>query len=314
MMKMRLLAVLLSWGVTWSAAQAAEGPPSRALWIWEVESYAMVEKPEVAADAIAFMKKNGVDTLYLYADAYKSSNLIAENPALYRAFIERAHQQGMRVYALLGSAYLHTETYILPARRADAQAMFQRVLTYNQAAPRAARFDGINMDIEPHLLDAWNDRTRVELMRHFLDMSAALMHLKTVAGADIHVGPAIPFWLDGIQLDWRGQRKPVSEHVIDLYDYVALMDYRDKAEGNDSILSHAASEIAYANKVGKRVVIGLETTKNDIDKVTFFEEGPRVMEREISKVTAALAKDPSFAGYALHHYREWRDWLQRKWP
>ena len=313
-MKAHLLAVVLLLGMPWSITRAAEGPPNRALWIWEAESYAMVEKPEVAADAIAFMKKNGVNTLYLYADAYKSRNLIADNPALYRSFIESAHEKGMHVYALLGSAYLHTETYILPERRADAQAMFQRVLTYNQAAPPAARFDGINMDIEPHLLNAWNDDTRVELMRQFLEMSAALMRLKTLAGADLSVGPAIPFWLDGMQLDWRGQRRPVSEHVIDLYDYVALMDYRDKAEGRDGILSHAASEIAYANKVGKRVVIGLETTKNDIDKVTFYEEGPRVMEREISKVSAALAKEPSFAGYALHHYREWRAWLQRKWP
>ena len=315
-MKAHLLAVWFFSCMSCSIAPAAQAQtvPSRAIWIWEGESYSMVEKPAVAEEAIDFMKKNGVDTLYLYADAYQARNLIVESPALYRSFIEYAHRRGMRVYALLGSAYLNTEAYILPERRADAQAMFQRVLTYNQAAPSAARFDGINMDIEPHILDAWNENTRFQLLRQFLDMSAALMQLKKVYGVELSVGPAIPFWLDGIELEWQGQRKPVSEHSIDIYDYVALMDYRDKADGSDGIIDHASNEIAYANRTGKKVVVGLETTKNDINKVTFYEEGPKVMEREIAKVNAALMKEPSFAGYALHHYGEWRKWLRRKWP
>jgi hypothetical protein len=306
-----IFSCVICWVVPATEAQAA---PSRAIWIWEAQSYSMVENPAVADEAIDFMKKSGIDTLYLYADAFQNRNLIVESPALYRAFIERAHRQGMRVYALLGSAYLNTETYILPERRADALAMFQRVLTYNQAAPRRARFDGVNMDIEPHILDAWNADTRLELLRQFLDMSAMLMQLKKTYGVELAVGPAIPFWLDGLELEWRGQRKPVSEHAIDIYDYVALMDYRDKADGSDGIIDHASSEIAYANRTGKKVVIGLETTKNDINKVTFHEEGPLVMEREITKVTEALNQEPSFAGYALHHYGEWRKWLGRTWP
>lgn len=315
-MKVHLMVVWLVFCMSCSMAAAvqAKSVPSRAIWIWEGESYAMVEQPAVAEEAIDFMKKNGVDTLYLYADAYQARNLIVESPALYRSLIEYAHGRGMHVYALLGSAYLNTEAYILPERRADAQAMLQRILTYNQAAPSAARFDGINLDIEPHILNAWNEDTRLDLLRHFLDMSAALMRLKKVYGVQLSVGPAIPFWLDGIELEWQGQRKPVSEHAIDIYDYVALMDYRDKADGSDGIIDHASNEIAYANRTGKKVVVGLETTKNDINKVTFYEEGPKIMEREITKVNAALMKEPSFAGYALHHYGEWRKWLRRQWP
>lgn len=298
-------------------APSAAGTPAkkthRAIWIWEEESYAMVEKRAVADDALDFMKQQGVDTLYLYADAFQARNLLIERPDLYGNLIERAHKKEIRVYALLGSAYLNTETYILPERRADALAMFQRVLTYNQTAPRTARFDGINMDIEPHLLDAWEDDTRIQLMTHFLNMSADLMRLKAMYKVNLSVGPAIAFWLDGMEVEWRGKRKLVSEHVIDLYDYVALMDYRDKAEGRDSIISHAESEINYANRTGKKVVIGLETTKNDLDKVTFYEEGPLVMEGEIGKVTAAFQKDASFDGYALHHYGAWRKWLQQDW-
>ncbi|KRG45156.1 hypothetical protein ARC78_02920 [Stenotrophomonas pictorum JCM 9942] len=286
---------------------------SRAMWTWEAESYAMVEDPAVAEEAAAYLKSQQIDTIYLYADAYKGRNLIVDQPQLYRAFIERMHGKKMKVYALLGSWYLSTQNYVLPAYRKEAEAMFRRVVEYNASVPEAARFDGANLDIEPHILDEWNDDTRADLLVGFLDMSAAVMRIKQESGATLMVGPAIPFWLDGIEVEWNGRHRPVSEHTINIYDYVALMDYRDKAEGRDSILSHAASEIAYANEVGKKVVIGLEVSSNDINKVTFHEEGPKVFEQEVRKVERALRNEPSFAGFAIHHYRAWRRWSGQYW-
>jgi len=89
------------------------------------------------------------------------------------------------------------------------------------------------------------------------------------------------------------------------------MDYRHKAAGSDSILSHAASEIAYADRVGKKVVIGLEVSPNELDKVTFDRVGPKVFEQAVGTVEQALRGDPSFAGFAIHHYRTYRNWIER---
>lgn len=284
---------------------------SRAVWTWEAESYAMVEDPAVAQEAVDYLQSQHIDTVYLYADAYRGRNLLVERPELYRAFIEQLHRRHMKVYALLGSAYLHTENYVLPAYRRQAEAMLRRVLQYNAAAPAVARFDGVNLDIEPHILDEWSDSTRERLLAGFLDMGEALMKLKREYHASLAVGPAIPFWLDGIELERNGARRPVSEHAIDLFDYVALMDYRHKAAGRDSILSHAASEIAYADRVGKKVVIGLEVSPNELDKVTFDRVGPKVFEQAVGTVEQALCGDPSFAGFAIHHYRTYRHWIER---
>ncbi|HET8748425.1 MAG TPA: hypothetical protein VFM98_22705 [Ramlibacter sp.] len=285
---------------------------SRAVWTWEAESYAMVRDPAVAQEAVRYLTSQGIDTVYLYADAYRGHNLIVEQPQLYRAFIERLHRQHMRVYALLGSSYLHTERYVLPAYRQQAQDMFRRVVQYNAAVPAQARFDGASLDIEPHILDEWNDDTRERLLAGFLDMGAALMAIKREHHAStLTVSPAIPFWLDGIELTWHGVTKPVSEHVIDVFDEVALMDYRHKVEGRDSILSHAASEIAYANRVGKKVVIGLEVSPNELEKITFDQVGPKALQQALRTVEAALREDPSFAGFAIHHYRTYRRWVER---
>ncbi|HWX64978.1 MAG TPA: hypothetical protein VNZ27_00995 [Rhodanobacter sp.] len=290
---------------------SAMGQVSRAVWTWEADSYAMVEDPAAAQEAVTYLHSQHIDTVYLYADAYQGHNLIVEQPELYRAFIERLHRQHMKVYALLGSAYLHTENYVLPAYRKQAEDTFRRVVQYNVAAPAAARFDGANLDIEPHILDEWNDNTRERLLADFLDMGDALMKIKRKYHATLAVGPAIPFWLDGIDLEWKGVKRPVSEHVIDLFDYVALMDYRHKTVGSDSILSHAASEIAYADRVDKKVVIGLEVSPNELEKVTFDKVGPKVFEQALSTVEQALHDDPSFAGFAIHHYRTYRNWIER---
>ena len=49
-----------------------------------------------------------------------------------------------------------------------------------------------------------------------------------------------------------GAAAPLSERVQDLYDYVAIMDYRNFAEGSDSIISHAEDELAYGDPIAGR--------------------------------------------------------------
>ena len=291
-----------------SAGGAGPRPPpaSRAVWTWEQPSYAMLESPAVADEALDFLARKRIGIVYLYADAFGGRNLLVQEPARYRAFIRAAHARGIRVYALLGSWYLHTERYVLPAHQREAVAMLQRVLGYNAASARGERFDGVNYDIEPHLLDEWNDAARPRLLRGFLDMTAAMMAARRKSGQALPVGPAMPFWWDGITVEWRGARKPASQHVADLTDFVALMDYRNRAAGSDSILSHAQDELDYARRTGKRVAIGLEFNPSTPAKLSFHGRGEAAFEREAAAVEAAWGGDPAFAGFVFHHYEGYR--------
>lgn len=289
------------------AHASSPAPAPRAVWTWEEPSYAMLESAPAAREALAFLQRERIGIVYLYADAFGGRNLIEREPQRYRDFIRNAHARGIRVQALLGSWYLHTERYVLPENRAEAKAMLQRVLDYNAAAEPAERFDGVNYDIEPHLLDEWDDATRERLLGDFLDMSAMLMETKRRSGQRLPVGPAMPFWWDGIELEWRGVRKPVAEHVIDATDYVALMDYRNRADGGDGILAHAEDEMAYAGKTGKRVAIGLEFNPAEPAKLSFHGMDRAAFEREAGKVEAAYRGRPAFAGFVFHHYLGYRD-------
>ncbi|WP_020652838.1 hypothetical protein [Massilia niastensis] len=309
-MKRILASLLLAVGMSAHAAPDPGAPEAapRAIWTWEEESYAMLQQGAAAERGIAFLKSKSIDTVYLYADALKGRNLITEQPQLYRALVRRMHANGLKVYALLGSGYLNTERYVLPRYRAQAEAMLQRVLDYNKGAAPEERFDGINLDIEPHILDEWSTR-KMALLAEFIEMSDALVRLKQKSGQALPMGPAIPFWFDGIQIDWKGKRKPVSQHVQDLYDYVALMDYRDRADGGDGIISHAMDELEYANATGRKVMIGVETLPNTIRKVSFHHLKEADMERELGLTAKSVGAMPAFGGFVIHHYQSYRKWL-----
>lgn len=282
----------------------------RGIWTWEQATLTMVASERAALDAIAFFERKGVTAVYLYADDFAGRNLLRQQPERVRAFIRLAHGRDIQVRALLGSIYLHTERYVLPSFHPAAVSMLQRVLDYNAAAEPAARFDGVNYDIEPHILRQWGPATRADLLRGFLDMTAAMLEARHRSGQVLPIGPAIPFWWDEILVEWRGVRKPASEHIIDLTDYVTLMDYRDRADGDDSIISHAQRELAYADRVGKRVEIGLEFGPATPAKVTFSGESEAVFEREAAKVAAVFGGRPAFGGLVLHHYDVYRRFVR----
>lgn len=137
------------------------------------------------------------------------------------------------------------------------------------------------------------------------------MAMKRASGQSLKVGPAVPFWLDGIEVEYAGATKPASEHFQDIYDHVVLMDYRNRAAGPDGIIRHGEQEVAYGRKIGKPVWLGLEFSPNAISKLTFDGLTPVQARQELALVHRAYAREPGYAGMVFHHYRTFRAWMQR---
>jgi hypothetical protein len=308
-----LRVLLLELGLAVISMNAAAAPP-RAVWLWEKDAYRILDEKPARAEALRFLTGKGIGTVYFYADAWRGRNAIVDQPDRLRAVVRAMHKRGLRVAALLGSAELQTQEYVLPDRRDRAIAMFERVLDYNRSSKSLERFDGVNVDIEPYLLDDWAERTE-ELARDYLDLGAIFMDLKRARDPKLVVGPAMPFWWDGIEgLSWNGRAARLSEHVQDLYDYVSLMDYRNFATGGDGIIAHAENELAYGSKIGKPVWIGIETLPGDPAKLTFHGKDEAALERELALVADHCRSERSFAGFVIHHFSAYRDWLAAQTP
>jgi hypothetical protein len=302
--------LVLSWVCVVSGCSAAA---QRAVWIWEEDADRMLGNDEARREVETFLDRQHISTMYLYADEFHGRNLLGNEPEKYRKLIANAHARGFKVFALLGSAYLNTEEYILPEKRSAAVQMFGSVLEFNKNTPdESSRFDGVNIDIEPYILDDWSS-LRPLRGRQYLELSAEFMRMKAEAGSSLLVGPAMPFWYDGIEdVECKGLRRKLNECVQDIYDYVAIMDYRNYAEGSDSIVSHALDELDYADRIGKMVMIGIDTIETTPAKLTFFGKGEKYLEAQLALAESAMTRHRSFGGFVVHHLKTYRDLVEEK--
>ncbi len=303
------------------------GPRRRApgaVWIWEEATVRLLESPGARHVLAAFLEGPAASavaprTIYLYADRYDGAHDLVDRPALYRDLVSWARARGWVVHALLGSAYYFAPMYAYARYHEKAVGLVDAVIDYNTVAPPEARFDGIQIDIEPYVLPDWDEAP--EVPRQYLDMLDAMVsRARARAGESLDVGPAIPRWFDRsdecLRVAWRGRVRTCADHVQDIADYIAIMDYRDVAEGSVGIIEQAAAEIAYGQAIGRPVVIGVETADvssgSDPEAITFHEEGSVHMAGEIAKARAAFEKHASFAGFAVDHYDAWRR-MRTRW-
>ena len=191
--------------------------------------------------------------------------------------------------------------------------MFATILDFNKSAANSlSQFDGINLDIEPYLLDDWR-RARPLRAKQYLELSTTFMRMKADSGLHLIVGPAMPFWYDGIEnIEWGNKHRKLNECVQEIYDYVAIMDYRNKALGSDSIISLAEDELDYADKINKKVMIGVETLDTTPAKLTFHGMGNEYLEKQLALAQSVLLRHPSFGGFVIHHLLSYRALIDEK--
>ncbi len=292
-----------------SLALAANPPRASskalAVWAWEEAGCRLLGDPEQAGQAGAKLRRRGVRTLYLHPGDCAGRDLLLEAPGKVEKVLARLHAQGLRVEALVGSGSLNPEQYLLPEHGGQMRALLQRILDYNRRAAPEGRFDGIHLDMEPYTQAAWTEESRERLAHLYLNRAAEWVAQVREAAPKLAVGAAMPFWYDGLEVTWEGRRRPLNQWVQDLFSYVVVMDYRNRAHGRDGIIALAQAELAYGDRIGRPVVIGLETAPTEPAKITFHGQGPGALAREMARARRAFAPHPSFGGFALHHLGSW---------
>ena len=70
--------------------------------------------------------------------------------------------------------------------------------------------------------------------------------------------------------------------------------------------------LRHANAVLACLRNGIETTPNEIRKVSFDHLAEADMERELKLAEQAFAREPAFRGFVIHHFSGYQRWLARK--
>jgi hypothetical protein len=270
-------------------------PPHKATWIWDVSD--LMDDPTSRADMLDFLEREGFDRVFLQLPNGNENRgapgeLAIDAPRM-RPLLAAFHSRGIRVYALDGAA-----EYALPQFHEGVLKTVENVIRYNAESSDNERFYGIRHDIEPYVLPGFHGVRHEMLLRGLLDLTEAVADHARTGG--LVYGIDMPFWYDApdeythdqVMLDFKGVRKPVSKHLMDLVDDIAVMDYRTTAYGLDGTLRHVSSEINYATAHGKSVFVGLETGKLNDETLLEFRGAPSTGLPDIMPTGAIIIVTP----------------------
>ncbi|MGG4496504.1 hypothetical protein [Brevibacillus reuszeri] len=265
---------------------STESKPIKATWIWHTNL--ITSEPD---QILSFSKEQGVNLLYLQMD-------LSQKPESYRTFIRKASEAGIKVHALGGSPQ-----WGLEAHRSRIIALIDWVLAYNQTAADEEKFSGIHLDIEPYLLPQWKTDQASVVSQWKANAEAYTSRAQTDPALEI--GCDIPFWLDKVFLP-DDSTTALSKWLIDKHDHVTIMSYRDRVEGSNSITALVTEEIAWADELGKSILLAVETKEShEGNHLSFYEEGKTYMNHMLARLTELMSVHPSFKGIAIHSYEHW---------
>lgn len=296
------LGVDTSLGVHVEIADAAEPQePPRAMWVWDVKIFQDNDATERLLD---FCKEKNINLLFY--TAYKVSGRPESD---YKKFNSKAHKRGILVQALAGDPRWALEKY-----HHQILEWISEILRFNSACAINERFDGVHINVEPYLLGKLWEQNNKDVLTQCLDMHEKAKSLVDQSGVLVTFATDVPFWYDDdtdMWIEWHKKVSPANYHILDIVDQIAIMDYRNFAQGENGSILLAKNEMSYAQIAGKKVYIGQETGKNlDPSYVTFGGTNIDYMEKEIRKLVNAYINNNSFAGIAIHHYVSYKRLLK----
>jgi hypothetical protein len=205
-------------------------PPSagHGIWIWDFRRISGRE-----AAVAEELRSLGIRRVYLQ---------VGDRPDLLLPFVKQAALRGIRVFALDGSpAYVREPEPLLRRIRA--------VMEYNIKYPDTP-FDGFQIDVEPYLNKDFSIN-REYYSAGYIDL---LRKIGKLCRGKLRLSAVIPFWFVDIP---AGERN-IAFTTIDLADETVVMSYRS---GYGAILETARDILAYGEKKGKPVLLGIEINR-----------------------------------------------------
>ena len=259
------------------------GSQAKATWIWETK--VIEQQPD---ELLKFVRRQGVNTIFLQIGS-------GVEQGGYRSFIRAASQAGIQVHALSG----HPD-WALREHRGEAEAFLKWVIDFNREGKPEERFAGVQLDVEPYLLDRWQHDQETVIEQW---MEGIRIWTEEARYNDLAIGAAVPFWLDRIDHPSGALQLPLGDWMVDQFEYLAIMAYRDAAGRIYEISQRTLNE---ADRQKKQVWVGVELGESREGPGVSFHDLPLAsLDREMKRLEELGKRHGSFAGIAVHSYEAW---------
>lgn len=304
--KMRKFVTILLFSISlivtnlFAAPTHANNGGAKALWVWDF--YEAAANSDKITQLLQFLKENNFNMIFI-----GTKNTLPDQPSTYVDLIQRAHAEGIQVFALVGRANWALEGY-----HRDALTELRQVLSFNKKYPMST-FDGIQFDIEPHTLPEYKTK-RGSVCYQFIQVLKKIALEIDASGEPLEFNAAIPWWYGAgdnpVMVETGGERKVLSFFVLDYVDSASIMSYRDTA---DKQIRSTQSVADYAAKLGKKIYVGTETKAPDggiiPEEITYFNKGLEYLNQQMDIIMGHYSGHPGFGGIALHNYTSYKQML-----
>ncbi len=233
------------------------------------------------------------DVGVVYQDMQKQS----VEDATVAPFVKMLHHENVDVYALVGEPEWAFEK--------DGKRLvkwIRKVATYNVSQGLETRIRGITVDVEPYLLEEWDDEEeREELIEDYLQCIKAGYDYAKAHSLTYLV--CIPNFYDSTDPDM------LRELIAECCDGVAVMNYNRRDE-----YGQIEEEVLLAREYGKTLINIYElqeTGKHGLDEMnTYAEEGLDALWKSAKDLQKRIGYDG--LSFAYHYYKPLKKMLNRQ--
>jgi hypothetical protein len=296
-----------------------KAPPRPAMATYEWHNAGVLPTAENRR-RLKFMRANGFGTVYLELGEYLDAADRPDGPdrrkrldairAKIRRFVATASGLGLTVHAVGGGPTWVGELGYL------GRMLVELVGAYNASVRTPERLRGVQLDIEPYVVDPGfvegdQDSFGGYLATLFSIVKAYRVVRSKWPNRGLQLGFAIPFWFDAEEgapgpVLFDGALKPAAHHIVDMvsslpHAYLVVMSYRNFTQGPDGSIAHARGELRYARAVGARcgLVVGQQYADVQPAYITFHRHSRRAFRRAADDITRAFWRYPQFRGLSV---------------
>jgi len=285
------------------------GPPKGiGTWVWSSSAFST---PEGREKIVRFCVKHRITHLDVHLDVAHGDEPVLEDAEAFRDLILLAGEHHITTAALRGNPKM-----FLSENHERTMRELRAIIAFSETLPENTLFKGIKYDVEPYCTREWKagGATPKRMMDDYL---AFLREARSVLRAEapgLWLAVDTPFWWDKekFMLDFEGKRKPFSEHIQDLTDFIVVMSYRRSVQ---KVLSCVEAERRYAKRIKKRIFPSLETVKLEQDPhISFWELPNEELWKVVPQLLEVAQEDPAVGGLMIHCYRSLAEKLKKRTP
>jgi len=279
----------------------------RAIWIWSPRE---LNDPKLSKKLFSFCQKESITHLYyqiiVKEQEYPKVTAEIEGQEFFRDLIREAHAKDLKVYALLSPDQVWGKQ-----GREKVLARVKALQVFNTGSKPQEMVDGVHFSFDLYFSEGARNKDMRTKALEFLQLLRRIKIEAHMRRPHILFSTDMPFWfLTGKRgplprMIFSLRLKEAGEHLLDIVDEAVVFPYSTELSGQSGIEEKVLPALEYTGKIGKKMLIGLETMELSQKGASFGGESRSTFKKTETAITDRFSGFSGFGGIGIHDYENY---------